>query len=105
MSEPHRKTIKRLGCCACPAPAPSDPHHLKILSERGAGMKATDKWLVPLCRRCHDEVERIGSRNENRWFRDRGIESAIDLSAALFAASPDVERMKLIVEAHREGGK
>lgn len=103
-SDAHRLLIKQLPCCVC-GKGDCDPHHLKITAERGAGLRATDRWLVPLCRAHHDDVERVGSRNENRWFVTHGIASVIDLAAALWAASPDLERMKLIIEAHRETEK
>jgi hypothetical protein len=99
----HLAAIRKCVCTVCGKVGGNDPHHLKQnTGERGAGMRSTDKWAVPLCRPHHDEIERIGSRNETRWFADHGVGSPIDLAAALWAASPDVAKMTAIVLAHRK---
>jgi hypothetical protein len=41
--------------------------------ERGVGMKATDRWAVPLTPAEHYNVHRIGSQLEAKWFAMRGI--------------------------------
>lgn len=51
-------------CCACSAPAPSDPHHY---GRRGIGQKTDDFRTVPLCRRCHD-----------RWHAEHVVEGDAD---------------------------
>jgi hypothetical protein len=59
-SQKHRAIVKHLPCVVC-WKTPVDGHHLKMGlagGERGVGMRATDKWLVPLCRLHHDELER-----------------------------------------------
>lgn len=43
--------VREHPCCACTAPAPSDPHHY---GPRGMGQKTDDYRTVPLCRGCHD---------------------------------------------------
>jgi hypothetical protein len=64
-------------------------------------MRAEDKWALPLT---HDEhingVERTGSKNEFKWFMDRGI-NPLDLATALWAAFPDETKMLNILTAHR----
>jgi len=55
-------------CCACGAPPPSDPAHVR---SRGAGGKDSD--TVPLCRSCHDEQHRSGIAS---FCEERGIDLA-----------------------------
>lgn len=103
MSEAHLECVRQLPCCICGKVGRGDPHHLRIASERGMAVKAPDRWSVPMCRIHHDEAHLVGTKVENRWFAERGIASVIDLAAALWNATGDLERMKLIIEAHREG--
>lgn len=100
----HLALIRKLPCCVTGLPGPSDPHHLRegLAHERGIGRKATDRWAVPLCRQLHDEAHRVGSRQEREWFRKRGIDDPLELAAALWRTTGDLERMRRVVEAHRE---
>lgn len=105
--EKHRAAIKRLPCCipGCNKVG-VDGHHLKQTGERGGAMRSPDKYLVPLCRMPHhDEVERIGSKNELRWFEDRGID-ALQLCGDLWAAPRgDSAAMTRIVLAHKASSR
>ena len=57
---------------------------------------------IPLCYECHiNGVERIGSRQEAAWFRERGI-LCLDLAAALHANSHSVEAKMKVLQAHSE---
>jgi len=101
MSDAHLALVRQLPCCVCSRDAPSDPHHLKSgTGERGAGLRSTDKWAVPLCRNDHDEVERIGTKNERQWFLDRGVDPH-ELAQGLWA-SPDLSRMQAVMLVHAE---
>lgn len=100
----HRKLVAQLPCCITGRYPPNDPHHLcsgPAVKERGTGMKATDRWLVPLCREKHDEVGSKGTRNEIAWFLSHGIDPH-ELARALFVNTGDIERMTRIVHAHRK---
>lgn len=99
--EKHRAAIRKLPCCVpgCNVVG-CDPHHLKQTGERGMGMRSPDRWAVPLCRAHHDTIEGIGSKNELRWFADRGID-AIELAGALWSARCDAPSMTKIVLAHK----
>lgn len=105
MSEEHLALIRHLPCCLpqCRRKAPSDPHHLKSDTggERGTGMKATDKWAVPLCRVDHDIIEGVGTRNEAKWFLDKGID-AHRLALDLWGATGDLPRLQRVLAAHWE---
>lgn len=101
--EKHLALIRELPCCVTGRAGPNDPHHLKsgpAAKERGVGMRATDRWTVPLCRVAHDEVERIGSRHEEKWFRENGIPDVVELAAALWNSTGDLKRMTKIVQSH-----
>lgn len=101
--EDHRRAVKKLPCCipGCNVVG-CDPHHLKQTgtNERGGALRSPDKWAVPMCRHHHDEVERIGSKNELKWFEERGLK-ILDLAAALWNARPDAGAMVKIVFAHK----
>lgn len=102
-SKKHLALVRQLSCCVT-GKRPVDPHHLKegLAHERGIGRKATDRWTVPLCREKHEEVERIGSRNEWAWFKRHGIDDPLELAAALWRNTGDLDRMMRVIEAHRD---
>lgn len=102
----HLALIRRLPCCITGRPGPNDPHHIKsgpAKIERGTGRKATDRWAIPLSRDAHNEVESIGSRNEEAWFRARGIADVVKLAEELWAASPNFIEMERVAYAHMNG--
>lgn len=105
-SKVHKRAIIACPCCVCGKLAPSEPHHLKQgTGERGAGMRSTDKYLVPLCHEHHIHgVERVSSSQEAAFFKKHGIPEPLDLAAALHAASPNVVQMHRIIEAHGRNG-
>lgn len=102
-SEKHKLLIRLLPCCASGKRAPSDPHHLlsgPAGKERGVGMKATDRWLVPLSREKHDELHRLGARREQAWFAEHGIADVYELANALWHATGDLKLMEKVLRAH-----
>ena len=100
----HLSAIRQCVCTVCNRVGGNDCHHLKDgTGERGAGMRSSDRWAVPLCREHHMELEREGSRNERRWFEKHGIDAPLDLAAALWSASPSVPAMMKILIAHKRG--
>ena len=106
-SEKHKAMIRQLVCCipGCRAFAPNDPHHLKsgeARGQRGIGMKATDRFCVPLCRRHHDQLENLPSSREIEWFQDMGLDDVHALADALWRAPRTVSAMTAIVMAHRQ---
>jgi hypothetical protein len=75
---------------------------LKCTGERGIGKKSSNRWAVPLCSECHiNGVERVGSRQEAAWFRERGI-LCLDLAAALHANSHSLDAMMNVLKMHCE---
>lgn len=96
--EEHRAALRKCPCIATLKMPAGEVHHLKFgTGERGVGMRSSDRWGVPLSRGPHDEIERIGSRNEPAKLAEWGIKDAPDLANALWHASPDVRRMTAII--------
>jgi hypothetical protein len=102
-SKDHLELVRQLPSCVSGVAGPCDPHHLKsgpAKAERGVQQKATDRWVVPLKRHEHDELERIASRYEELWFKERGVDDVVELAAALWANTGDLERMWKVQQAH-----
>lgn len=102
MSEEHLALIRQLPSCIS-GTGPCEAHHLKsgpAKDERGQGQKATDRWAVPLTVMEHSELERIGSRLEEAWFRERGVGDVVELAAALWTNTGDLNRMWKVQQAH-----
>jgi hypothetical protein len=98
----HRKMVSYLPCLICGLRAGhgylNDPHHLQRgldPKERGMGRKASDRWLVPLCREHHRWAEATG--DDEAQLTSAGIDGRA-LAAALWAARGDDEAMRRIVE-------
>ena len=101
MSERHLELIRQLPCCVGQDHPGGEAHHLKISAERGMGMRATDKWAVPICHDHHiNGVERVGSKNELKWFQQRGVKP-LDLAAGLWLVTGKLESMLAVMAAHK----
>ena len=105
MDPKHLENIRRLPCCLTLRTGGVQAHHLKSTGakERGIGIRSTDKWAIPLNADDHiNGVERVGARNELKWFEARGID-ALTLAAALWNARGDFAKMQKIVFEHKNG--
>lgn len=103
--EKHLAALRKCPCVATLRMPAGEVHHLKQgTGERGAGMRSTDRWGIPLSRTAHEEVERAGSRNEPAMLAKWGIDDALQLASDLWRASPDVPTMTRIIYAHRKIG-
>ena len=97
MAKSHLKAVRQLWCVVCGIGGNTDPHHLRSLAYgRGMGRKSHDKYCVPLCRPCHEDVHMVGSKEEPKWFRDEGIE-AEELALELWDNTPDAAAMKKVL--------
>lgn len=104
MSEKHLVLVRSCPCAACGRMPAGTVHHLKSgTGERGAGLRSTDKWGVPLCMMHHEEVERAGTKQEVATFSQWSIDPH-QLAQGLWAAKGDLKRMMRVVLAHREAG-
>jgi hypothetical protein len=108
----HRAMVSRLPCIVCGVEEPRvnvDPHHLQRSvpkDQRGMGLRAVDKYTVPLCRDVaaqsmhHDEVESGG--DDEAWLAERGIQGR-DVAAELWRRRGDFEAMRDYVIRHLFG--
>ena len=60
--------VKRLPCCVCSAPPPSDAHH--VIHDRYGTRKADDFSVIPLCKNCH-QVGPLAIHNGKQSWRER----------------------------------
>jgi len=106
-SEAHLVCIRKLPCVCCGVlDERNDPHHLLSgTGERGMAIRSSDRWTVPVCRIHHDELHAVTGKGEARFFRSFGYASVIDLCAALWAVTGDLEKMRRVILAHRNAGK
>lgn len=98
----HLAWIRTLPCLIT-GTRPVDPAHIRYGDERygkratGAGEKAHDKYVVPLCRAKHDEQHAM---NEVDFWIDHGIDP-VQVALALWANSGDDEIADVIIRAAR----
>ena len=107
MSEAHLAAVRKLWCVITCDRRIVDPHHLRsgpAKAERGLGLKCTDKWVLPVSRLTHNHIEGLGSRNELAFFEEHGFDPYA-LADALYQASPDVDKMGRVLEAHQDDAK
>jgi ERF superfamily len=67
----HLRYVAQQACLIC-GRKQSDPHHLRYLQPRALGRKASDEFVVPLCRSHHRAVHRTG--DEQAWWKAAGID-------------------------------
>lgn len=56
----------------CGSPPPVHAHHLRHSEKKGVGQKVSDKWVVPLCWKCHASCHTRGKEAE--WWKQHEIE-------------------------------
>jgi hypothetical protein len=100
MSDDHCGLIRKMPCCICLRTPGGEIHHLKSVPGRGMGIRSENKWGVPLCRTDHELVERAGSKNEIKLFKDVGIDCHL-LANDLWKATGCLPKMIKILMAHR----
>lgn len=105
--EKHLKAIRLCPCCVPGCNVVGvDPHHLKCIpGTRGVALRAPDQYAVPLCRTHHDEIEKIGSRNERSWFARIGIDPENLADALWRSPRGNGAAYTRIVLAHKQGSK
>ena len=70
-----------MSCCGR---RPSDPHHLQFAQPRALGLKASDEFVVPLCRSHHRQLHQAG--NEVAWWERPDI-NALEIAKSLWVKS------------------
>jgi hypothetical protein len=98
LREAHLAAVRRLWCVIT-----CDRRLVEAHSLRSGPAKAEHgpEWVLPVSRLTHNHIEGLGSRNELAFFEERGFDPYA-LAAALWAVTPDVERMGKILEAHQD---
>lgn len=109
MSPEHLALVRQLPCTCCYLDRHTECHHLKsgpAFKERGIGLKATDRWVLPLCGPYghHHELEQFGSRREFDWFWSNFGINPHALANALWHASGDLTRLNRVLLAHKLAG-
>lgn len=97
----HLANLRQLWCVLGHERDSLTVHHLKTgpaRLERGVGMRATDRWGVPLIWSRHDELERLGSRQEWAYFDAYAI-NPYSLANALWSNRDSLPRMGLVLVA------
>lgn len=84
---PHMKLVRTLPCAATGKLGPSEVHHLMRGVERGTGMKAAGRYVIPLCHAVHVEITPHGDPEAVLMSR-YGIDARA-LADALWAATGD----------------
>jgi hypothetical protein len=103
MDQKHVKNVRDCPCCVptCSRRRAGTIHHLKdVKEERGASVRSTDRFGVPLCGHHHEEVERAGTKNETTWFETHGIDVK-GLARALWNARESLKAMIRVVNTHK----
>lgn len=69
--------LRALPCCQCHASPPSQACHANWATDffkdggKGMGKKADDAYTIPLCHKCHRELDTYQGRNREQakaWF-------------------------------------
>ncbi len=107
MSATHLILLHALPCCITGQEPCREAHHLRSMFgqsgaasfSRGLGLKAEDRWALPLEHESHMASHRVSSRDERGWFLERGIDPHA-LAKALWLATGNLERMRRVLAAH-----
>ena len=67
------KAIRKMICCECGADAPSQAAHSNFMCHgKGRGIKADDRYTLPLCHKCHADLDQNLSQQTRQqqldWF-------------------------------------
>lgn len=101
MSRKHLANLRHQPCVACFKEPAGTVHHLKSeTGERGMGLRSTDKWGLPMCPICHEDIERSGTKNERAVFLGWGVDPHA-LAAQLWDVRDEPYRMKGLIMRHR----
>lgn len=107
----HLERIRELPCCVCLRRTEIEAAHVRSSSARfakteGIGMKPSDAWTVPLCANHHRTGTGTESQHgigEHTFWTQHRIDPFV-LALALWEASGDMGRMRLIVERASDYG-
>lgn len=97
----HLDFIRGLHCLRCGDNTSVEAAHIRMADSRiakpitGIGIKPDDRFVVPLCGRCHRGQH---SRGERAWWQARQVDPVL-VALALFSVSGDHDEGSKIVAA------
>lgn len=98
----HLAAIRKCPCVICGREPCGTAAHVRMTApgkpNPGIGAKPHDRYTVPLCDKHHKVQHGMG---EAKFWQGVRID-AIALAAALFARSPDIDKMRKVVNVTRE---
>lgn len=106
----HLAFVRKLYCALCGSRVNIQAHHLKqdTGGERGIGMKATDRWVIPLCSapgrrldRCHRMIEDVASVHEVATCARHGLPAPGRLALDLWANTGNLKHGARAILHHR----
>ena len=106
-SKSYLAFVRKLDCCNCGTPGPSDPHHE---GKRGVGQKTSDMLVVPLCRRCHSAITDenqlprcVDGKDKGRFDREESLRvlhgAQVGLLTTVLERLPLAKRAELLAAA------
>lgn len=104
MSAEHLASVRKLPCMVCGTTKIIHAHHLRsqhVATLRGVGLKAPDRYSVPLCAIHHNDIHSIGSRKERSWVMQLCGIDPYTLSDSLWNVSPCPQKMYRVLLAHQ----
>lgn len=99
--KPHLDFIRQQSCMVCGDDTSVEAAHIRYADARiakpitGVGIKPDDRFVVPLCGRCHRGQH---SRGERAWWQIKQIDPIL-IALALFSVSGDYDAGAKIVAA------
>lgn len=91
VNEPHLAWVRTLPCSVRGCLHSSVPHHVRLGTGGGTGLKPGDEWTVPLCTPHHDELHQVGALT---FEARRQTGSLKDLAERIAARSPFIPLAK-----------
>lgn len=78
------KAIRKMVCCSCGADAPSQAAHSNFgIHGKGKGIKADDRYTIPLCVICHQNLDQNLSQQTRQQQLDWFLEKLESINEAL----------------------
>jgi hypothetical protein len=84
-SSGYLKLVRGEPCLACGSPLDVQAHHLRHAERRGIARKASDKWAVPLCVKCHMNCHTVGA--EADWWLSVPRKDPVGWAVKFFSSS------------------
>lgn len=108
-NEGYLSLVRRCGCLSCDTDPAREAAHLRMSGPgkpiTGMGTKPPDRYALPLCTVCHTKGRTAQHRVGELAFWSRLGIDPFSLCVRLFTASPNIEAMRAVIFAAREGRK